>query len=281
MLAAILGLMVAAQSPAIVLKGPEEEPLPVDHATVPAAEYRVPVSDSVRAWTWDELAEKPVRPIAVRMACAVWAQGQAGACVDAALLPPEQKTVDWLKIVELAEAADRSAGAAARQLREVAATRIAAALIASRDEDMSPDSRLSRKGMAVRVFEEVISPADARPPFAPGAAPPIEDAIMAKPVDGGLLRDLYPVVATVSRVSARVSITCRITEALRLLCRDPGTITFAAEPLADARGLIADALRNATYQLASTIGFEAKNSDGEAVAGRDYVLGVRWEMDDE
>jgi hypothetical protein len=244
--------------------------VPIDYALVGRDEYRVPIGESVRAETWDRLAVKPDRPVTVRMACVVWMNGQPGACVNAALVPPGQKTVDWKKIRERADLADRSAAPMDVRLRAIAGERIGAALVGERPKD-GPT-------IAIRIFEEVISPADARAPFREGDAPLVKSLSLTKPVDRELAKGLHPAIAIRHGVNARVTMVCRITAVLRLLCREPGTIEFAPGTSAALQALLTPDLRRATYQFATLLNLLPTNKDGEAVAGRAYRVIVGWRM---
>lgn len=280
--AAMLGLMVAAmagagqaasaENPADWALPDRVDPhaVPVEYGVVGPADFALPTGESVRAATWDELAVRPDRPVTLRLACPVMIiSGAPGTCVDAALVPPGQKTLDWERIRSLDDANMQAAGAADRALRLAANLRINAALLTARPA--------SKEMFVVKFFEEVISPADARPPFLDADAPLIT-GLVRKPVDSAVLINLYPTLAVRYAVAARVSMICRITDALRLLCRDPGTVEFAADPPVEVRGAIAYSLRHATYQYASVIRFEAKNKDGEDVAGRAFRVSLRWEI---
>lgn len=66
--------------------------VPVEYQTAAPADLRVPISDSVRAATWDSLSTKPTAPVRVRLACIVWnVSGAPGACVPADLLPKDKR----------------------------------------------------------------------------------------------------------------------------------------------------------------------------------------------
>lgn len=244
--------------------------VPIDYALVGRDEYRVPIGESVRAETWDRLAVKPDRPVTVRMACVVWMNGQPGACVNAALVPPGQKTVDWKAIRERADLMDLPARPMDLRLRAVASERIGGALVTARPDDAAT--------VAIRFFEEVISPADARAPFREGDAPLVKSLSLTRPVDRELAIGLHPVLAIRHGVNARVSMVCRITEALRLLCREPGAIEFAPGTSAALQAELTPQLRRATYQFATLLNPLPTNKDGEAVAGRAYRVIVGWRM---
>ncbi|MBV5324396.1 MAG: hypothetical protein J0626_03535, partial [Rhodospirillaceae bacterium] len=145
-------------------KTTELRAVPVEYRAFGAADFFLPIGEAVRADTWDMLAVKPDHPVTLRLACIVMtASGAPGACVDAALLPKGQKTIDWTRMRELSDVADQSATLADLQLRGIANQRIDAALL--------PARAAPKDLFVIRFFEETIAPADARAPFADGAAP--------------------------------------------------------------------------------------------------------------
>ena len=258
---AFLALLLAA-------KDIELEQMAADTRPIAQDEVLVPVSDSVRAATWDELAVKPSVPKHVRVACIILAQnGAPGACVDASRLQPGQTSIDWIKAREDQSAADADDPAGA-ELR---------ALVNKRLTPMRLRQIGSDRTFVVRIFEETVGPADARPPFVPGTSLTFGQVTLAEPLDGSLIEALYPVDAIRNGVQARVRIACRIQPNLALLCRDPGTIATSSGSGNDSPDIVRS-LRFATYQLASTIRLKPKANDGSDVVGRDLQIGLSWQM---
>ncbi|MEG3148680.1 hypothetical protein U1769_02190 [Sphingomonas sp. ZT3P38] len=259
---AFLALLLAAKDIDLHQVAADSRPIAQD-------EVLVPVSDSVRAATWDELAVKPSVPKHVRVACIVWAQnGAPGACVDASRLQPGQTSIDWIKAREDQSAADANDLAGA-DLRALVNKRLAPMRLRQINSD--------RTRFVVRIFEETIGPADARPPFVPGTSLTLGQVTLAEPLDGSLIEALYPMDAIRNGVQARVRIACRIQPNLALLCRDPGTIATSSGSGNDSPDIVRS-LRFASYQLASTIRLKPKANDGSDVVGRDLQIGLSWQM---
>lgn len=261
----LLGLAVAASM------GGDFSNVPVEYETVGPADTLVSISDSVRAATWDGLSSKPSEPVQVRLACIVFvASGAPGACVPASLLPVGQKTVDWPAIRNGNDVADRSANWGDVEMRRTSALRIDAARIHPQPVG---------KGMfVIRVFEEIISPADARPAFVPGEALTMQDVTLAKPLDGSLLQALYPVLAMRYSVTARVTVICKIEESLRILCRDLGKIQSDPSEIGEWTPELMHSLQFSTYQLASTLKFEKKDKNGNDISGRNIKVSIVWKI---
>lgn len=238
------------------------ENVPVERSVVTAAEYRVPPGDSVRASTWDEISSKPSQPIPVRVACIVMLEfGVPGACIPASRLPAGT-TVNWAAVRDAYERAPDS-----REAQDE--------LIRTAEKRLSVSRLKPANGWAVRIFEEVISPADARPTFEPGEAFTLRDVIMTKPLDGKLVKALYPVAPLRNGAAARVSLTCKIEQDFRLLCRDPGVVKIGP-PSEAGNAQFAEAFRLATYQLASTISLQPKSYSGQDVVGRNLTIAINW-----
>jgi len=240
--------------------------VPVEYQPTAPADLRVPISDSVRAATWDSLSAKPTAPVRVRLACIVWnVSGAPGACIPAYLLPQGQKTVDWIELRR------HQADGSAAELQDVAARRIRASRLAAK-----PGRQ--KHMFVIRVFDEVVAPEDAREPFATGPAITLNDVGLSTPLDTSLVEHLYPTAAVRAGIIARVVITCKIEFTLRPLCRDPGA--FQVDP-SSANSLtpdIREELLFATYQLASTMKLEPKTHDGREVRGRNLRMAVTWKM---
>ena len=245
--------------------------VPVNYRLVGGADVRIPISDSVRAATWDVLSAKVDKPTHVRLACIVLRiNGAPGACIPEAMLPPGQTTVDWTKL----RADDRAASAgnpAGLDLADVANERITTSLLTTHP---SPDNMVE-----VRIFDEVVSPEDARAPFAPaGDALNWSEVTLARPLDGSLLADLYPPAALRANVEARVTIVCHIQPSRRLLCRDPGAFQILKSDQSPPAPYVLHTLLNASYQMASTILLEPTTGDGCDVIGRDLKVALRWQI---
>ncbi len=128
------------------------------------------------------------------------------------------------------------------------------------------------------IYDEVFSPADARPHPLPGEALTMNAVTLDKPFDPNILQALYPMVAQRYQMAARVTITCHIEPTLTLLCREPGKIDAEqGQPPANAEGIYT-ALVFASYQAASTIRLAPKAKDGSDVAGKDLTMAFRWSM---
>lgn len=265
----MLALMAGASGAAAA---EEEMLLPVRQAVVQPVDVRIPISDSVRSATWDDLAIRLEKPVPVRLACIIFVPtGGPGNCVPASLVPSGQERVDWSKILEAAEKAERKALPRDAALFSVAARRVKALRL-------FPGERGTL--FSVRFFEEVIAPADARPPFATASAPVLTMAEVrfAEPLDGQLLQALYPTIAMRYSVNAQVRMTCNVGADLKLLCRDPGTVISNPAEIAGYTEKLMEDLRFSTYQLASTIKLNPKTADGQDVTGRQFAFAVRWAL---
>lgn len=265
----ILGLLVAVSGGA---SATEEMNIPVDYRVAAPADVRIPISASVRAVTWDELTAQPDKPAHIRLACIVFVpSGAPGNCVPASLVPPGQKIVAWDKIMDAGQAASHAANAADIALFDVAARRVKAIRLLPGDGEAL---------FSVRFFDEIIAPADARPPFSVSSEQDLttRDVVFATPLDGNLLAALYPSIAMRYSVNAQVRVTCKIEADLQLLCRDPGAIAASPNTIPGYTAQLMEALRFSTYQLASTIRLAPKSADGRDVAGRNLRFVVRWSM---
>ena len=148
------------------------------------ANFRVPVSDSVRAATWDMMTFKPAHAITVRVACIVMVpHGTPGACVSASRLTSGQTVADWRKLRE-EEDADQSRSPTDVELLGIVTARLGAARL--------PAKRDAKDMFAIQLFEETISPADARPAFVPGEALTLSEVTLAAPLDSNLVQALFP-----------------------------------------------------------------------------------------
>ncbi|MGQ3101419.1 MAG: hypothetical protein ACT6Q5_08835 [Sphingopyxis solisilvae] len=245
--------------------------IPIDYATVGPAEVEIPVSASVRADTWDGLVAKPSEPRRIRVACITIAKfGVPGACIPASFVKPGQKTFDWAAARDAYEKARQSDDASETALILAAARRMSALRISPRPNNKSM--------FAIRIFEETISPTDARPPYTHGESLGTRQVTMTRPPDGRLMGMLYPAAAMRYSVEARVRMTCRIEADFSLLCRDPGQITLQPADVGDRTAALTEDFRISTYQLASTMRFGPKTIDGRNAAGQDLSITIRWEL---
>lgn len=262
-----LGLIAAVSS---LASANNESNIPVSYEVVRPADVRVPISDSVRAATWDDLTIQPEQPVNIRLACIVFVpSGAPGNCVPALLVPPGQKTVDWGKVLDAGQQDGQFASPTDAALFEVARRRVNAIRLVPSD---------GRVVFSVRFFDEVIGPADARPPLAITFDKDLttRDVVFAEPLDGSLLQALYPPIAMRYSVNADVSVTCKIEPSLKLLCRDPGVIVSNPSEVPGYTDKLMENLRFSTYQLASTIKLKPRSADGREVAGRHFRFVVRW-----
>lgn len=224
----LLGLMIAAPGGALAN---ENMLVPIDYEVVQEGDVLIPISDSVRAATWDELVVKPVQPVRLRLACIVFVpSGAPGACVPASFIEPGQKTVDWAKVHNPVGQAAPSEKPADPELLRAATRRIDAARV------VVPGG--AKDVFAIRFFDEVISPDDERPPLALTFDEDLKmrDVTLAEPLDPGIMKMLYPPVAMRYSVNATVSMTCQIEMSLRLLCRDPGVIESSPSDIGEFTG---------------------------------------------
>lgn len=265
----MLGLIAAASG---VASGQDEMNVPVGYEVVQPVDVRVPISDSVRAATWDDLTIQLEQPVHIRLACIVLVpSGDPGNCVPASLVPLGQKTVAWDKIMVAAQKASGSANPTEAALFKVAARRLSALRLVAGD---------SKTLFSVRFFEEVIAPTDARPTMAISSKPDLttRDVAFSEPLDANLLGALYPAIALRYSVNAQVRVTCKIEPDLKLLCRDPGIIVSSPSEVPGYTDQLMEDLRFSTYQLASTIKLEPRSVDDGDVAGRNFRFVVRWSM---
>lgn len=263
----LLGLIAAASS---VMSGNGEMIVPISYPVVQSADVRVPISDAVRAATWDDLAMELEQPVDVRLACIVFVpSGAPGNCVPASLIPPGQKTVDWSRILDVGKETGRSASPMDTALFEIASRRVRAIRV-------GPGGR--KPLFAIRFFEELVSPADARAPLAQTDEVDLTtlDVVFAEPLDAKLLQLLYPSIAMRYSVNAQVRAICRIEPDLKLLCRHAEVLALEPADVAGYTEQLIEDLRFSTYQLASTIKLEPKSVDGRDIAGRNFRFVVRW-----
>lgn len=238
--------------------------VPVIAKPVTDKDVLVPLSDSVKAATWDALREPPRGPVEFRLACIVFQPfGAPGRCVDAALLDPRKRQVDWRA---LTEAADRALTAGPSALLDIAQTRVSA-LRLKPPADRKPH-------FEVRLFRVVVSPQDAMPAYVPGPALTSADFTFATPINGALLTAHYPTRALRSEITARVKLTCLVQPSRKLLCRDPGEIVTAG--FSDAG--IVNEFRLASYQIASTFELAPQDKRGEDIRGKSLTFTLNWQI---
>lgn len=290
MIGAILGaaLAAAAAAGAGVAAGVASQPVQVEpvvqapdmHAIAVEAgganDVLVPVSDSVRAATWDWLSAASAKPtpaaeMHVKVACIVfYPLGAPGACIDAARIPAGASTVDWAALRAQDEAELMAGPADVLARREVVVLRLSA--LRMKAQAATPPR------FAVRVFDEAVGPGDARPAATPAPLFNFGEVALEAPLQGELLEALYPVRALRDELRARVEVRCRIEPSRRLLCRDPGKVTLLPYLVREDSDEIEAAFRLATYQLASTLQLKPEAKDGRPVAGSDLRLVINWEM---
>lgn len=241
--------------------------VPVVAKPVSDKDVLVPLSDSVKAATWDALREAPKQPVEFKLACIVFQPfGAPGRCVDAALLDPRKRQVDWRALTDTADRAlvSGSAANADSALLDIAQTRITALRL------KPPTDR--KPHFEVRLFRVVLSPQDAKPAYAPGPALAIADFAFATPIDGSLLTAHYPTRALRSEITAKVKLTCQVQQSLKLLCRDPGDITTFGP--ADAG--VVNEFRLASYQIASTFALAPHDKQGADIRGKSLTFTLNW-----
>jgi len=244
--------------------------IPVVEGTLATTDMLVPVSDSVRAATWDQLAQKPTEPVRFKVACIVFAAfGVPGSCVAASQLAAGTKTIDWAKVRDENVTWERNANPMDVALLRVITARLQTA--------RAPMLLASKSLFVIMMFEDTVGPGDARASFVEGDALSMNDIRPARPIDGTLLGKLYPVTALRNEVTARVTMTCDIQPNLRLLCRDQGKIDLFATDATDTTGMIQD-FRFATYQFASTLQLEPTSVNGDALGGKKLRFSILWKI---
>jgi hypothetical protein len=238
--------------------------VPVIAKPVTDKDVLVPLSDSVKAATWDTLRDPPRQPVAFRLACIVFQPGGApGRCVDAALLDPRKRQVDWRA---LTEAADRALAGAPSALLDLAQTRVST-LRLKPPADRKPH-------FEVRLFRVVLSPQDAMPAYVPVPALTSADFTFATPINGALLTAHYPTRALRADITAKVKLTCLVQPSHKLLCRDPGEIITSGP--ADPGSV--NAFRLASYQIASTFELAPQDKRGEEIRGKSLTFTLNWQI---
>lgn len=244
--------------------------IPVEQQMLTSSDLPVPVSDSVRAATWDDLTAKPLEPVHVKVACIV-AFGASGSCVQASDVASDSKTIDWAKARDDNDRWVLTAKPADVALLQIAAERLQTA--------RTQKESTSKSIFVIRFFDEVISPNDARPPFVPKETLAMSDVALAKPIDTNLIGRLYPVMAIRNATIARVTMACDIQNNLKLLCRDHGTVAFG--PIDETqKDRLARDFRFSTYQFASTLQLMPKDKNGNDVIGRQLKFSVAWRLPD-
>jgi hypothetical protein len=245
--------------------------IPLTQGMLQSTDLPIPVSDSVRAATWETMPDKPAKPVHVRVACIVIASyGLPGACVPASSIEAGAKTVNWVKARDDYDRWERVAAPAEVALLRVVTERLNAA--------RAPEQQIAGSVFAVRFFEEVVAPEDARAPFAAGDTLSLADVRLTKPIDGSLLSRLYPAAALRGDVSARVVIACDIQASLKLLCRDQGKVDLSATGMTSDPGRFVHDFRFSTYQFASMLQLEPTGLKGGSVAGRQLKIALVWKI---
>ena len=234
----------------------------------------IPVGDSLRAATWENLPEKPTAARHVALACLVMAnEGTPISCLPAT---PKLKAANLAAWNAEFDAYAATAPATPTPTPERTQTDIAMLRVVN--IRLKPERSGKGKNWKTMIFDEVFAPTDARERPPAGEALTMGAVTLEKPFDPDVLRLLYPIIAQRYQVSARVTITCHIEPALTLLCRKPGKIDAEqGQPPANPQGIYA-ALVFASYQAASTIRLAPTAKAGRPVAGKDLTLAFRWAM---
>lgn len=264
----ILALLAGIVDPLAMANGMDA--VPVEQQTLQSTDLAVPVSDSVRAATWDDLSVKPSEPVHIRVACIVAAAfGVPGSCVPASDIASDSKTIDWAKARDYNDRWARTANPADVALLRIATERLQTARV--------PAQAVRKSLFVVRFFDEVISPSDARSPFVEKETLTMNDITLAKPIDPDVLRRLYPVLALRADVAGRVRMTCDIQNNLTLLCRDQGIIEVSRT---DENNMIEmrRAFRFSTYQFVSTFQLMPNDRNGNSVVGRQLKFAIAWQL---
>jgi hypothetical protein len=267
-----LFLMLLAANPAsavtvesdIKIAGPEK---------VRPSDIDLPLGDSLRAVTWENLVQKPTAPRHVALACLVMAnEGTPISCVPATPKLKASNVAEWNALFDAYNAAAATTPAGERSLTDIATLRV---LNTRLRPERGGKGKTSWKLM---IFDEVLAPSDERPRPAPGEALMMGAVTLQKNFNPAVLRRLYPLIAQRYGMAARVAITCHIQPTLTLLCREPGKIDAEqGQPPANAE-VVYTALVFASYQAASTIRLAPKAKDGRDVAGKDLTLAIRWAL---
>lgn len=261
-------MLAATSGPSAIYYGMDA--IPLEQGTLKSEDLPIPISDSVRAATWDGLTIKPLQPIHVQVACIVIAEfGVPGSCVRASSIAPESKVINWVKARDDHDRWERTASQAEVELLRIATERLHTA--------RTQGHKSPKLMFSVKFFDEIIAPRDARPPFTSKSTMTMNDIVLTKPIDGGVIRRLYPVVALRNNVAARVRMICDIENDLKLLCRDQGAVELAATGLVDNETMIHD-FRLATYQFASTLQIAPKDKNGIDVTGRQLKFAISWQL---
>jgi hypothetical protein len=270
MLPLVLMLLAAKPAPASVagseikIAGPEK---------IKPSDITLPLGDSLRAVTWENLPEKPTAPRHVALACLVMAdEGTPISCVPAAPKLKAANVAEWNALFDAYNNAATTPVTAERSLTDIATLRV---LNTRLRPERGGKGKTSWKLM---IFDEVFAPTDERPHPPAGEALTMGAVTLTKEFDPEILRELYPMVAQRYQMAARVTITCHIEPTLTLLCREPGRIDAEqGQPPANPEGIYT-ALVFASYQAASTIRLAPKAKDGRDVVGKDLTLSFRWAL---
>lgn len=249
--------------------GASFDQMPVVNTPVSAESLLFPLSDSVKAATWDRLANPPRVPVTLNLACIVlMSSGAPGRCVDGALVPTGRTTVDWTAVVDAANRADSD---------KTAATSPAYALFLAAQTRVGLMRLKPTRGAAptfeVHRFTVVFAPTDARPRLLSGPALGMADVTFAQPISAALLQANYPTSALRNDVAAKVTVTCLIKPDLQLLCRERGPITLWPD-----RSDLADDFLLATYQVASTFRLSGRDRFGEDIRGKHLQFTIHWTL---
>jgi hypothetical protein len=233
----------------------------------------LPLGESLRAATWENLLEKPAAPRHVGLVCLVMAdEGTPVSCLPATAKLKAANLAEWNALFDADAAAALTAPAGERNLIEIAMLRVL-------NTRLRPErGGKGKTSWKLKIFDEVFSPSDDRPRPPAGEVLAMNAVTLEKNFDPDILRMLYPMVAQRYRMAARVTITCHIQPTLTLLCRNPGKIDAEQGQPPDNAQPIYTALVLASYQAASTIRLAPKAKDGRDVAGKDLTLSFRWAL---
>jgi hypothetical protein len=260
----LLAAAPAAEGSQVKIAGP---------AKVRPSDIRIPVGDSLRAATWENLPVKPTAPRHVGLACLVLAnEGTPLSCLPATAKLKAATLAQWNALFDAYTAASPGAADPERTLIDIATLRVL-------NTRLRPEGGGKGKtSWKLMIFDETFSPTDARPHPPPGEALTMSAVTLDKPFDPNILEALYPMIAQRYQMAARVTITCHIEPALTLLCREPGKIDAEQGQSNENAEVIYTALVFASYQAASTIRLAPKAKDGSDVAGKDLTMAFRWSM---
>ncbi|HEY0313741.1 MAG TPA: hypothetical protein VGC56_14765 [Allosphingosinicella sp.] len=221
-------------------------------------------SASVRAATIAPLARPPERPMTVKLACEVHANGEPIRCVRAESLGGLARWSDFYA----------AADSLARSLYEPGGDLIVRGAY-ERVHALRVRAWKSRDfaGKAFMLFSEVIAAGDAAPPPQPAETVSAESLVFEDSPAGLDMDQLYPEAALRNEVQPHVTITCRVQPSRELLCRDGEVAWFQPLDGAATRQMLL-----ATYQFAAARKVAPLTRDGRQTVGRDVRIDVHWNL---